>query len=496
MKRIFIFIACAICACNGFSQYDANWTFGDGLGWHFTEDTIVFFDSSIWGYEAMATISDSSGNLLFYTNGQNVWNKEQELMPNGTGLEIGQIGSDSAFGSSTTQGVLIIPKPNSSNIYYIFYIKNPPFGDGLGYSIIDLSLDDGKGDIIEKNINLNELDLTEKMQAVKHANGRDWWLVNIKYAPVFDGDSSYKFIKYLITPTEIEGPFIQEYGPLFDFTIGLAGVGQMKFNHQGNILANPRGIHVDLFDFDRCTGDFDNIYTIENVYEHGTYGCEFSSDGSKLYITTGIFSGSGDTELVQFCLDCKDEVIDSTRVIIYKENFGNYKLTQIQSGADDKMYVAMSYHLSTSGYVFGYPNMNLSVINSPNNLGLSCDFDTLSLGLNGKGVVFGLPNMPNYNLGALPGSGCDTVISGVINSEQLKNAITIYPNPASEYIIISGDINANDILKIYSADGRVVLQEKINTTNTKVNISKLPPGVYVIKISEDGLVKYSEKLFK
>ncbi|MBK7107739.1 MAG: hypothetical protein IPH61_00930 [Bacteroidetes bacterium] len=79
-----------------------NWVFGDGLGWHFTEDTIVFFDSSIWGYEAMATISDSSGNLLFYTNGQNVWNKEQELMPNGTGLEIGF--EVFAFGTSITQG--------------------------------------------------------------------------------------------------------------------------------------------------------------------------------------------------------------------------------------------------------------------------------------------------------------------------------------------------------------------------------------------------------
>ncbi|MBK7107738.1 MAG: hypothetical protein IPH61_00925 [Bacteroidetes bacterium] len=59
----------------------------------------------------------------------------------------------------------------------------------------------------------------------------------------------------------------------------------------------------------------------------------------------------------------------------------------------------MSYHLSTSGYVFGYPNMNLSVINSPNNLGLSCDFDTLSLGLNGKGGTFVLPNICDYSLG-------------------------------------------------------------------------------------------------
>ncbi|MBK6730507.1 MAG: hypothetical protein IPG60_05900 [Bacteroidetes bacterium] len=88
--------------------------------------------------------------------------------------------------------------------------------------------------------------------------------------------------------------------------------------------------------------------------------------------------------------------------------------------------------------------------------------------------------MPNYNLGALAGSGCDTVISGVINSEQLKNAITFYPNPAYDYIIISGDINANDILK--KMQMAELCCRKNNTTNTKVDISSFP-----------GCVCYSNK---
>ncbi|MBK7109229.1 MAG: T9SS type A sorting domain-containing protein [Bacteroidetes bacterium] len=494
MKRIFIFIACAICACNGFSQYDANWTFGDGTGLFFSEDTIIPFESSISGFEAQASISDSSGNLLFYTNGQNVWNREHELMPNGTGLKIGKLSPDSAFGSSITQGVIILPMPLSERMYYIFYNKDNALENGLDYCVVDMDAESGLGDVIEKNITILERPTTEKMQAVQHANGRDWWLMIHSSIIITDEDWPDYITTFLITPSGIEGPFDQEPGFETVDDDNYNGLGQMKFNRQGNMLAYTRGKHVELADFDRCTGLLSNWYTIKNVHEYGTYGCEFSPDGTKLYITGGIVSPSNNTQLYQYCLNCKDEIIDSTKQLIYKENFEDFKLGQLQLGTNNRIFIAMTYIYPD--YIFSFQNMNLSIINTPNNIGLSSDFDTLTLSLNGKGVKGGLPNMPNYNLGALAGSGCDTVISGVINSEQLKNAITFYPNPAYDYIIISGDINANDILKIYSADGRVVLQEKINTTNTKVDISKLPPGVYVIQISEDGLVKYSEKLFK
>ncbi|MBK6731582.1 MAG: T9SS type A sorting domain-containing protein [Bacteroidetes bacterium] len=486
MKSILLGIAAAISCCYTFAQQDANWVFGDSAGLNFHDGIIESFTSSMHGYEANASISDSDGNLLFYTNGINIWNKYHELMSNGDSLQIGGLPYGVEYGSSITQGVNIVPKPDSNNQYYIFYIKD----FGLAYSLVDMS--DSTGIVLDKNIEIFDKSLTEKMQAVKHANGCDWWLVLRGWPDVLEGDSAFYFLTYLITASSIEGPFLQYYGEEYEFD-EVAGAGQMKFTRDGNKLALARNTFVDIYNFDRNSGLFSNWQSLSNVYDYPAYGLEWSPDGTKLYVS-GNYGPASNTELIQYCINCNPD-IESTKTLIYKENLSDYLLGQLQLGSDNKIYVCTSYKSSPPTTLFGIPNTNLSVINSPNSSGLTCDFDTLSISLNGNGIILGLPNMPNYNLGALPGYECDSII---ISATDLKNenAIQIYPNPANEYIIISGDINANDLLKIYSADGRVVLQEKINTTNTKVDISMLPPGVYVLQINEDRRVKYSEKLFK
>ncbi|HET8962605.1 MAG TPA: T9SS type A sorting domain-containing protein, partial [Chitinophagales bacterium] len=298
-----------------------------------------------------------------------------------------------------------------------------------------------------------------------------------------------KFIRYLITPEGILGPYYQHYGPENEWVDDNFGFfGEMIFSPQGNKLAYTAGTNLDIYDFDRCTGELSNVHTIYNIDPILTYGSAFSPDGNKIYV-----SGFQSDNLYQYCLNCEIE-IDSTQELIYHVT-GYYDIGQLELGPDEKIYFTTPYG-EVPNEVYNLKTMYLCVINNPNEIGLACDVDTNTIYLGGERTLAGLPNMPNYNLGALAGSGCDTLISGVTYSNEIKNAITIYPNPASEYIIISGEINAGALLKIYSADGRVVLQEKINTTNTKVNISILPSGVYVIQLIEDGWVKYSEKLFK
>ncbi|MBK6731147.1 MAG: T9SS type A sorting domain-containing protein [Bacteroidetes bacterium] len=243
---------------------------------------------------------------------------------------------------------------------------------------------------------------------------------------------------------------------------------------------------MDIYDFDRCTGQLGHEKTIYDIADQFTYGCAFSPDGNKIYVST--FQSDN---LYQYCLNCEKE-IDSTQELIYHVT-GNYDIGQLELGPDNKIYFTTPYG-EIPNEIYNVKTMNLCVINNPNELGLACDVDTNTIYLGGERTLAGLPNMPNYNLGALAGSGCDTLTSVIQSIE--NNHIQFYPNPAYEYIIISGEINPNDIIKIYSADGRVVLHEKINTTNTKVHISKLPSGVYVIQIIEDGWVKYSEKLLK
>ncbi len=129
---IFICMAAAFC-CHAFTQsYDNNWVFGDSAGLNFSSGPPSPFTSAIITNEAVATISDITGGLLFYSNGVNIWDKNFEIMPNGDSIQIG--GGGFSFGSSITQGVIIVQKPLAENLYYIFHIQSI----GLGYSVVDI----------------------------------------------------------------------------------------------------------------------------------------------------------------------------------------------------------------------------------------------------------------------------------------------------------------------------------------------------------------------
>ena len=138
-----------------FGQREAvNWYFGNNAGLNFNN-------------EGCATFSDGNGNLLFYTEGVNVWNRNHQIMPNGEGL----LGSTSA-----TQSAMVLPRPGSSNIYYIFTsdnvqsYQNGEGGVGFNYSVIDMNLNGGLGDVTVKNINLLP-NASEKVTAVRNNAG-------------------------------------------------------------------------------------------------------------------------------------------------------------------------------------------------------------------------------------------------------------------------------------------------------------------------------------
>ncbi len=165
--RLFLFLVLELKSYYSFSQNQGNsWMFGDSAGLNFETSPPSYFFSSIYTYEACASISDNDGNLLFYTNGNKVWNQNNEVMSNGDDLEI------AGNPSSVTQGVIILPSPGFDYEYIIIY------KDFIGYkySRVDMNGDGSYGEVIEKNTLLDTINyFTEKMYAIKHANGRDWW---------------------------------------------------------------------------------------------------------------------------------------------------------------------------------------------------------------------------------------------------------------------------------------------------------------------------------
>ena len=187
------------------------WYFGQLAGLDFKNDTPIAIHSGKITFathnEGTACISDSSGKIIMYTDGEKIWNRQHNLMPNGIGL----LGS-----YSTTQSSMIIPDPGNPNkFFYVFtlgsgYCCNAGgFADGLRYSKVDICIDSAKGDIIsgQKNILLTNT-LTEKLAAARHRNGKDYWILVHKY-------NTNRFYSYKLSATGITS-VISDIGSIHD----------------------------------------------------------------------------------------------------------------------------------------------------------------------------------------------------------------------------------------------------------------------------------------
>jgi len=459
-----------------------NWVFGDSAGLNFDSVDPIFFLTGIRTLETCASISDTDGNLLFYTNGVQVWNRENMLMPHGDSLNIGLF-NETFGGSSITQGVIIIPFPNSPVKYYVVYITDEAFDYQLQYSVVDMSLLGGLGDVNVKNIPLsNDLIWREKLSAVKHGNGIDWWLVALTGGQ-FEGDALY-FVKFLIRESGIEGPFIQNCGDVFhNMDSGVQSAGQLKFRLDGSKAAHSKGKDVDLYDFDRCTGQFYNYINIDTVVNEwsspSTYGLEFSSDGRQLYVG----SLGPKPYLMQFCIECP-EPVQETKKVIYFGHIPEMDIGQLQLASNNKIYVAFISQVTADTTDL---KKFISVVNNPNASGLAADFDTLTVYLGGQFNQYSLPNLPNYTLGALAGSPCDTIVS--IESQVLLDheVLSVFPNPAQDVInlklskgLLGGETKFTVLVEDMS--GRVVLSINANSVTPSIPVDALPGGVYYLNI--------------
>jgi len=191
---------------------DNNWYFGGqfsnqsltGPGLDFnnivaTNPTAL--TNSIMDYtEGSACMSDSDGNIMFYTSGREVFNRCNTLMVNGTGL---------AGHSSTMFGALIVPNPADGNQYYIFTNDGHPTstGAGLSHSIVDMTLDTGNGAVLAAGKNTPLVaDTSELLQGAYHANGTDFWAVTIDQPSVTG--AAMNIYAYRISATGVHAPVI------------------------------------------------------------------------------------------------------------------------------------------------------------------------------------------------------------------------------------------------------------------------------------------------
>ena len=339
------------------AQKEANiWYFGEYAGLDFNAgEPVPLFDGQLNTNEGVATISDSEGTLLFYTDGMWVYNKNHLPMQNGSGL----MGD-----SSTTQSAVIVPKPLSSTIYYIFTLSLEGSSPGLRYSEVNMNLDGGLGAVTEnKNIALMS-PCTEQLTAVKHANGIDIWVIAHEYA-------NNAFHAYLITQNGVSATVVTSNSGSIFAANAAATVGCMKASPKGTKLGICNYLSgIQLFDFNTATGIVSAPILLTN--SEANYGIEFSASGDVLYTSTEL-SGA----ITQYDLTSADISASATIVLAATPNSGGASL---QLGPNGKIYMA------ARGFSY------LSVIHNPNIVGAGCNTEQVGILLGGPISRMGLPN--------------------------------------------------------------------------------------------------------
>jgi hypothetical protein len=427
----------------------SHWYFGNGAGIDFSSgEAVVDTTGRLHTLEGCSTISDTSGNLLFYTDGDTVWNRNHQPMPNGTGL----LGCG-AWGSSSQTG-LIVPLPSSDSLYYVFTSdcsENSGVA-GFRYSVVNINLNNGLGDVTEKNV-LLFAPSTEGIAATKHANGRDYWVVMHEL-------NTDRFFTYLINENGLNTtPVISYSGTLYSY------IAYLSFSYDGAILGASPFIDVnELYHFDKSSGIlFDKIR-----YGYGTVGPWFSPDNSKIYL-------SGGNLIYQYCISNYDSaaIMNSEAIVAFTENNSDFGAVS-NSAIDGRMYVSHVYY-----------NDSMHIIQNPNSYGLKCNVQHNSLYLGGKQTGYGLPQFVSNFCYSSTNGNCDTILLDIITNNT-ETEITIFPNPVKDKVFIK---TTRPFFSVQITDlyGKLILEKILNSSDEQIEVSDIANGIYFISINTKAL---------
>lgn len=417
IKRNLSFFAlhlfCGVCFSQGINN---NWYFGNRAALNFSTDPPTSPDNSAMNQlESVGSISDDNGDLLFYTNGNRIWNREHSLMPNGTGL----------FGNDSAAQVNILPHPNNPNIYFVFTTSiNVPNPNPVAYTIVDMNLGNigndglplGDVDSNSKNISLldengQEYDSTEAVTSVFHADGLSYWILipngtNL-YSYRLDNNGftnipvtselnfSLDFLGYIkISP---------ELSPNFSFSnlISITHVALAPNDNADTLLS--------VYSFDNNTGVITDDYLLEVLFTE-TYASEFNLDSTLLYARETFGNTSGDTYVF--------DLFGNPDIFFRQFNTPNLSNGDIQRAPNGEIYVTSGGNTYLSRIINQNSFQNSSIeLNSVFLNGNSC-----TIGLNQLIPVFSETNSCPEHL-SLSNPETNTIFE-----YEVSNSITLNQN--------------------------------------------------------------------
>ncbi len=449
MKYLLLFFISILSFVSSFSQNrNMVWHFGEYAGVDFNNiPPTTSNNSNMSQEEGCATMCDNAnGNLLFYTDGASVRDRNHSIMPNGAGL---------LGGLSSSQSSLILPMPGSSTIYFIFTTPETNLGnDPAAYSIVDMTLNTGLGDVTTKNVILYQ-NVGEQLTATTKADGTGYWIVVKELG-------SDAFISYSLTAAGVNStPVISHAG--ISVAIYEAGCARISPNGSKLCVAFTQIHACELFDFDNNTGIVSNPIDL-SMPNFVHYGVEFSPDNSKLYTTQyNSYFAQAYTTIVQYDLAAGSPIaIQNSGVEIEHENIGFPPIppgyaTTIMLGPDDKIYVS---HVGFS---------SLAVITQPNLAGTACNYVTQGILLApGTYCTSGLPNNIHY-----------PVTVPCIPVSIVSNNVTICLNKTyqlpSGTVVSTPGIYADTIRSLNSCDSIIII---INLSVNDTSFSNQLDSIY------------------
>ncbi|MEM9338736.1 MAG: PKD domain-containing protein [Bacteroidota bacterium] len=416
-------------------QVANQWYFGEQAGIEFTGGAAPITDGNVmFSEEGCATVSDINGDLLFYTSGDTIWNREHNVMVNGD-----LIGGD----QNAAQSALILPFNEDETMFYVFTTEDV-YGDdeyALRYSIVDMKEDESRGEVIVKNIKLSD-NSTERVTA-SGFTGEDALLAH---------DFGNNNFKVFNTGAEgLTGAIFSPVGEIHQFVDELSATGYMKFSPSlEQIAVNIPGVNqLEILDFDIATGEVSNPRLIDTG-ETGLYGLEFSNTGNRLYLTTT----GANSKLIQYDLDSLDSENPATDIAATK--FDGYPqgtdYGALQTGPDGVIYMAVD-----NSTVIG-------TISGGDGDDAAAGFNPTGFDLAGRTSRLGLPNFAQNQ--SPPQQTPSISVTGTCFGQPTNFSATGRDDSIEEYGWIFGDGTATDTL----------------TTNADTTHTYSAPGIYNVQV--------------
>jgi len=439
-------------------------------------------------HQGNAVISDRYGNLQFFTNGCEVMDTLGGVIPNGGTINPGEV-YDTYCHLGFYLGIqnsTIIPDPSNEESYYYLQKKailddfqgndNWPLFPSQQYSRIRSDINGGV--LIEKNITIDSVRhrFSTSTESILHDNGVDWWVIDYLIE-----EAGGLRLTYIIDNDGVNLHREEEYENKVSLKYEYQSEGQSAFAPNGELYARYNAATgLDLFDFDRSTGEFSNYRNFPTSLQRNYSGLAFSPNSRFIYI-------SSHDKLHQLDL-WEENLEDGLQLIGEYDGFVDplpTNFTYMQLGPDCRIYMT-----STNG-VSSY-----HVINNPDEKGLDCDFVQHGFDLPVGNGAASIPNFPVFRFD--DDEVCDPMITSVFDIPvEVVYDLELHPNPTTDELIVGFPEELRDgTLYVKSMSGQVVIEQVFDFSGSlKVSLVDYDAGMYIIEV-ESGGKRYVDRVVK